>query len=222
MNYARLMRTISRLIVVLLAMPIHESAHAFTASRLGDPTAKYAGRLSLNPLRHIDPFGAVSLLAFGIGWAKPVPVDARYFKHPKLGMAVTAAAGPLSNLLLALLGMIFYKLILFVIAPHSGFFYIVELLIRYIIVINISLAIFNLLPFPPFDGGRIFTFFLPEKAYFAVMQYERYICIGIMALLFFGVLDRPLAAASNAVLGFVDWATGWVDRLFAARVGTMV
>ncbi len=187
---------------VLISLSVHECAHAFAADRLGDPTPRYAGRLSLNPMRHLDPLGAVSMLLFRIGWAKPVPINCRYFKKPKAGMALTAIAGPLSNLLLATVAGFFYVL-LTVLSAKAGafggvliyfalFFYLFHSL-------NISLAIFNLIPIPPFDGSRLLFAFLPDKYYFGVMRYERYIQFAFIALLMLGVADGFLAAVTEPI-----------------------
>ena len=109
-------------IALLTALPFHECAHAWTANKLGDPTARINGRMTLNPLAHLDPFGALLMIFTGIGWAKPVPINARNFKHPKWGMAISSLAGPVSNLLLAYLSMILWKITTIVSYYHSGFF----------------------------------------------------------------------------------------------------
>ncbi len=217
MNTQLIFTVISRLIVLLVAIPIHETAHAFVSYKLGDPTAKAMGRLTLNPIKHIDPVGAVCMLTTGIGWAKPVPVDPRYYRDRKGGMALSALAGPVSNLLLAFVSMIFAKVFLWInlTSPSAGhgvtfwLYYIFYL----VTIIDISLGIFNLLPVPPFDGAKIFGAVLPERVYFGIMRYERYIFLGIFALLAFGVLDGPLAAANEFVAGLLDSLTGFVDSV---------
>ena len=202
-----------RAIVLVTAIPVHEAAHAFVADRLGDPTARAMGRMSLNPVRHFDLFGSVSLLLVGIGWAKPVPINARNFDHPRAGMAISAAAGPAANLVMALLTMILAKVALFAGAGGrvSAVLYVVLL---NMCLINISLAIFNLMPFPPFDGSRIYSAFLPQRLYFGVMRYEQYILIAVLALLWLGVLDGPLGFLNHALFSGLDAVTGWVDLLF--------
>lgn len=202
-----------RAIVLVTAIPVHEAAHAFVADRLGDPTARAMGRMSLNPVRHFDLFGSVSLLLVGIGWAKPVPINARNFDHPRAGMAISAAAGPAANLVMALLTMILAKVALFAGAGGrvSAVLYVVLL---NMCLINISLAIFNLMPFPPFDGSRIYSAFLPQRLYFGVMRYEKYILIAVLALLWLGVLDGPLGFLNHALFSGLDAVTGWVDQLF--------
>ena len=175
---------------VLIALTFHECAHGFVAYKLGDPTAKAMGRLSLNPIKHLDPIGAICMLLCGFGWARPVPIDPRYFKYRKLGMAISALAGPLSNLLLAFFGCLLYSFSWNLLSGHSfhtNFIYYLALawltFIENFAWLNIALAIFNLIPLPPLDGSRIFSVFLPEKQYFGLMRYESYIAIGFFIIL---------------------------------------
>ncbi|WP_294500470.1 site-2 protease family protein [uncultured Gemmiger sp.] len=197
-----------RALVMLIVIPFHESAHALVSWLLGDPTAKNAGRLSLNPVRHFDLMGAVCMVIAGVGWAKPVSIRPDRFRNPKVGMAVSAAAGPVSNILLAFVSMMLYKLAYLLLGFSTP-----QLLadfLYYMIVMNISLGVFNLIPVPPFDGSRIFLTFLPQKYYFKVMQYERYIMIAVLLLAVFGVLNLPLSVADNAVMGWLDAATSFI------------
>lgn len=212
MDKELILQFFARFIAFLTAIPIHESAHGLIAYKLGDPTAKSMGRITLNPIKHFDLFGTLCLLFVGIGWAKPVPIDARYFKNPKAGMALTAAAGPVSNFLLAFVSMIIHKLLLYwsVVSRSQAVGYLATVFL-YMVVINCMLAIFNLIPVPPFDGGRIFTFFLPEKWYFAVMRYERYIYLVVIVLVFMGVLDKPLVFLREQLINALDWLTRFVD-----------
>ncbi|MEG1558199.1 MAG: site-2 protease family protein, partial [Oscillospiraceae bacterium] len=181
---------IARFVVLITAIPVHEAAHAFISNKLGDPTAKNCGRLTLNPLAHFDIMGSLCLLLTGIGWAKPVPIDVRYFQNRKSGMAISALAGPVSNLILAYISMILYKtLAYFAIINSLTWLDPICSVLSFMVVINVSLGIFNLLPVPPFDGSRIFGALLPDKIYFGIMKYEQYIFIVIFALLMFGVLD---------------------------------
>ena len=176
---------------MLIALTFHEVAHGFVAYKCGDPTAKYMGRLTLNPIKHLDPIGSLCMLLTGYGWARPVPVNSRYFKKPRNGMALTALAGPMTNFILGVLGTFIYCVLLRVfyvdillgessnllIAALDFFFYFAW--------INFTYAIFNMIPLPPFDGSRIFLVFLPPKYYFGIMKYERYIMIGVLCLLAF-------------------------------------
>ena len=194
---------------LIIALPFHECAHGYVAYRLGDPTAKNMGRLTLNPFKHIDILGAISMVFFGIGWAKPVQINPNNFKNPKAGMAISAAAGPLSNLLLAYIFMVLYKIVYIFASAMSEvtFSSFLLSLLYYLVVINISLTVFNLIPLPPFDGSRIINYFLPDRLYFKVMEYENYIMIGIFALVFSGVLSKPLTYLSNFMFNMLDKLT---------------
>ena len=204
-----------RAMVLFTMLPVHEFAHGFAADRLGDDTPRMQGRLTLNPFAHLDWTGSILMMLIGIGWGKPVSVDMRKFKHPRRDMAITAFAGPLSNLLLSLLLMIIYK-ILAAAAPertlYSGAVMIVNILAM-ACFINISLAVFNLIPLPPLDGSKIFGILLPEKFYWAMLRYQRQIMFIFMLLLIFGVLSLPIQFAAVRIFNFFDEITMPIERL---------
>ena len=193
--------------IALISLSVHETAHGYVAYKLGDPTAHNLGRLTLNPLKHLDPIGFLCMILGGFGWAKPVPVNARYFKNPRRGMAITGIAGPLSNILLASLFALIYE-ILYAILKDVVFtsemtYYVALISLQFFSLaayMNVALAIFNMIPVPPFDGSRFIYVFLPPKFYFGIMKYERVVMIVLLLLRVTGFLDRPLNIATNFVL----------------------
>ena len=210
-----------RFIVALIALPIHECAHGYAAYRMGDYTAKREGRLTLNPLAHFDIFGTIAMILFGFGWAKPVPINPLNFENPKKGMMISSLAGPMSNIGLAFVSMVLYKLsyIPQYMGISGAFLSTVQMLLRYMITLNITLGVFNLIPIPPLDGSRIATYFLPQRIYFKIMQYENLIFLGLIIALWFGVLDGPINFVSGTVTGVFDFITRPIDWLasFAIR-----
>ena len=194
-----------RIPIILFSLTVHEIAHGYTAYKLGDPTAKSLGRLSLNPLKHLDPIGALCMLLFDFGWAKPVPINTRYFKKPRGGMALTALAGPVSNLLMSLVAFIGLSYVLVLggtqaFSPEINGVRFLYIFFQVFCTLNLGLAVFNLIPVPPLDGSRILLVFLPDKLYFGVMRYERYIYLALLVCLYLGVLNAPLNAAMRGVL----------------------
>ncbi len=196
--------------IVILALSVHETAHGYIAYKLGDPTAKSMGRLTLNPLKHLDPIGFLCMVAFGFGWAKPVPINSRYFKKPRRDMALSAIAGPVSNLLLALVFTAFIKIFYLALPSINISSYFAANMLQFLytllylgVQLNISLAVFNLLPIPPLDGSKILYMFLPPKLFYKVLQYERYISLALLLLLAFGIIT-PL----------LSFATSWIMKLY--------
>lgn len=187
-----LLAVVTYALIVLVALPFHEFAHGFIADKLGDHTARYSGRLTMNPLRHLDIFGTAMLVLFGIGYAKPVPVNPANFRKPRRDMALTALAGPVSNLLLAVLAIGVYRLCTLFTVSYTSLVLLRWLLVYTFAGINISLAVFNILPIPPLDGYRLLTPVLPSKWLYYVDRYQQYITLVVILLLFTGALDRPI------------------------------
>lgn len=196
-----------QLLAVLFCLTVHETCHGLAALALGDPTAKRQHRLSLNPLRHIDWFGLLMMLVAGFGWARPVPVNPNYFKKPRQGMALTALAGPASNLLLALLLLIPARLI-YTYAHYSVFNQTALDFLTSTAALSIGLGLFNLIPIPPLDGSKVLAVLLPERAYRWLMRYERFSIFALWLLVALGVGGR-----------YMSLAIRWVYTLFCRIVG---
>ena len=204
---------ITSAVLLFVCLPSHEFAHAYAAYKLGDNTAKYQGRLTLNPFKHLDLFGSVMILLVGVGYAKPVPVNMMNFKNRKRDMAITALAGPLMNLFFGVvfvfLDVLFYQLLTVKIVFSSltliKIYTIIHFVLQTVAYISISLAIFNLIPIPPFDGSRILGYFLPDRIYYKIMQYEQIIFIFVLVALWFGFLSGPLDKMITAVTGVLYW-----------------
>lgn len=191
--------------VVFCVMPIHEYSHALVATKLGDQTARLSGRLTLNPMAHISPWGAIMILLVGFGYAKPVPVNVRNtkMKNKKAAMALIALAGPLSNLIIGFLSVMVRYIIIVAASKRGGemttAIFALNIFFQYSAIININLAVFNLIPIPPLDGSRILFAILPSKFYFGIMKYERYIMAAMFLLLLTGVLTTPLSYLSRLI-----------------------
>ncbi len=198
---------------VLISLTFHEYAHAFAAYKLGDPTARNLGRLTLNPLKHLDPIGAVCMLLFRFGWAKPVPINSRNFKHMRRDIVIVSVAGPLTNVVLGFIGLLLYHVAHRVLGDSislNGSFsgkvaYFFTLLLNLFAILNVSFAVFNLLPIPPLDGSRLLTILLPVKWQIAFFKYERYIVIVLMILVWTRILTIPLQFLVTRLLNGMEW-----------------
>ena len=202
-DYSALLDAVARVLAILLCLTVHETCHGLAALAMGDPTAKRMRRLSVNPLHHIDWLGLASMFLCGFGWAKPVPVDMRYFRRPRLGMAVTALAGPVSNFLLALLA-VFAASLMTGMTATAVTVWVFQFLLS-LAILSIGLGLFNLVPIPPLDGSKVLFSILPQRWYLRLMRYERY---GMLVLLVIVWLDLGGSFLSNAIQRIFSWMIG--------------
>ena len=208
-----LIRYLTMAVVVVTALPVHEAAHGWVADRLGDRTARNAGRLTLNPLAHLDLFGSLALVLFGFGWAKPVPVNPSQMRKPKSGLVLTALAGPASNILMAGIVMILFKVYLNFAPVGTASGVVFGQIIYTVLQTNLTLAVFNLLPVPPLDGSTLLTALLPVKWRMKLIKLEKVFYIALILLLYLGVLQIPMNWAAKLLFNGLDRVTVWVDLL---------
>lgn len=211
LDWSVLTNLLLSVVPALICITLHELAHGYVAYRLGDDTAKRAGRLTLNPLRHIDIMGLLMMIVFKFGWAKPVPVNMRKFKNPKKGMAITAAAGPIANLLIALVFLFLYGFLFALLhRPGRSLNWLLEML--YITAyLSIALAIFNIIPIPPLDGSKVLFSCISDRSYTKLMYYERYgmIILLVLVLLLSRTSLDPLSRAAYWVMDKLFFAANW-------------
>ena len=207
---------IMRLPAVILAISFHEAAHGYIAYKCGDPTAKMMGRVTMNPVAHFDLIGTLSMLLAGFGWAKPVVVNSRNFRHIRLDSALVALAGPAANFIMAFIAVLVYFALAFVeLSGTAGqFVTIAANMVFQIVLMNISLMIFNLIPIPPLDGSKVLFSFLPAKAYNFILKYERYGFLILFVVIMVGILDIPISMAMSWVLGVLFNMAKWIFSVF--------
>ena len=216
LQYDRLLTMLVMALAALLAICPHEISHGCAAYLMGDDTAKRMGRLSPNPIKHVDILGLLLLVTAHFGWAKPVPIDARNFKKPKQGMAITALAGPVMNILITAVGMMLYSGALCLTDALGGPAWMDYVLLFFYYLYNLSagLAMFNLLPIPPLDGSKVVFAILPNQIYGTILKYERYGFLVLCALVWMNVLDGPLIAMRSWLLELLWPVCNWPLRLY--------
>jgi len=219
------LQIITKILIIFLVLPIHECAHAWAAHKMGDETAAYSGRLTLNPLAHIDILGALCLLITGFGWAKPVPINPLKFKKQRFGIAITAAAGPLSNLAVSFIAMIIYRIVLSL-PGGSGYFlssagditggFVILYILQFFILVNIGLAIFNLIPIPPLDGSKIISYFTSAKLDRWIYEHQLIVKAVFFAVILTGILSKPLNIIGGYVYDLFWFITNFIPKLMGA------
>ena len=214
LQWGRLTELLITAAAAVLCITLHETCHGLAALALGDPTARRMGRLSLNPLKHIDLAGFLMMVVANFGWAKPVPINPRYFKNPRTGMAITALAGPLSNVLLSAVAAVGYTVSMFyALYLDAGVLETVAEFCYLVFILSAGLAVFNLLPIPPLDGSKVLFSILPEETYWKLLRYERYGMLVLMVLLLTGVLDIPLNYLREGLIGLLAPISKWTLEL---------
>lgn len=217
LDFTYILSILLGLIPSLLCITLHELSHGYVAYRLGDNTAKERGRLTLNPLKHLDVMGLLMMLVFHVGWAKPVPVNMYKFKNPKRGMAVTALAGPVSNFLIAIVFLFIFGALYMPLSVSKAGMYVLSML-QLTAYMSLGLGIFNLIPLPPLDGSKVLFSVLSDDGYYKLMRYEKYGMLLMLVLVSTGVIGRPLSRAIDFVydglVPIAQFALNTVYRLF--------
>ncbi len=207
-NYSFLdiiIRILSSIAVVFVVMPLYSLARAYVATKLGDPTPRYSGDLTINPFAHIDYFGALLTLLVGIGFTKGVRINPRNFDNPKKGMALVSLAGPLACILSSFISIFIYYFLLYTyFNTEVEIFYHISSFFSFIAVISANIAVFNLIPLPPFDGGMILAMFLPSRLYNKMVYYERYIYFGVLLLLVTDILTGPIILVRTLLIRILE------------------
>ena len=200
MNWISVIAVIISIIAFLISISCHEFAHGYVAYLLGDPTAKNAGRLTLNPIKHFDLISILFFIVFRFGWAKGVPINPNYFKEKKMGMVLTALAGPFTNIVLAFVSAVVLRFFPAKVSANGVAYYFIMFayyFFQYMLSVNTMLAIFNLIPIPPLDGSKVFFSVLPDKTYYKILSYDRFMLPVMLILVYTGVLDKIIINGSD-------------------------
>lgn len=218
MNVAVFIKYFARILTVFLILPLHECAHAWVAKKMGDDTASLSGRITVNPLAHIDIIGCILIVLTGFGWAKPVPINPSRMKDSRLGITLTALAGPVSNLLAAFVMMVVLQILygLGVFELSTNMYYLF-LLLKFFVQVNIGLAVFNLIPIPPLDGDKVLSYFTPWKYKMWMQQHQQIISIVFLIILVTGILSTPLGWIDSKIYTFFYNITKWIPIVLGAK-----